>query len=529
MKLIEAMQLPSLQRARIVAGAKGAHNTIRLVNAVDLPDPLPWVTKGDFLLTTGFAWPSDDAEQRKLIYDLAGRGLSAVGMAVPHYFEEIPASARIAAEELQFPLIEIPWEVPFYSITEEILNSIVMVHYKQKEQSETIHRELMRIAVEAKSLKEITNTMGKLIGKSLIVQHPEGPVLASYAMREEGNLDASYSIDNEHLPQRLASFLREHKSMFSSRSKSQLVQISAHPDFGLPERYVCPIHLEHELVGLLWVFHPSLNEWLVPSIEYSALVVALHISRQRALVSLEAQLGYSFLDALFEGKFHSSAQTVHRAELLGYDSEESYSVCMAILDVSIPMSREGIMKREQLSERLKRGLQELKASSVLSFVQNQIFFLLPERIPAELLWQKIKALDISLAVSLAQRGFERVVLGYKEVNSIMKHLKFGQMHYYNDLLVPRVLRGDDAACSLFLDQLFSPIQSSKNSEVLMMTLLAFIRQGFHQKATAHVLNIHPKSLRYRLNHVTALTSMDLEDPETQFQLQLASKIMSFSS
>lgn len=60
------------------------------------------------------------------------------------------------------------------------------------------------------------------------------------------------------------------------------------------------------------------------------------MSQQRALVSLEAQLGYSFLDALLEGKLHQDAQAMRRAELFSFDPDVSYSVAMIVVNLPVP-------------------------------------------------------------------------------------------------------------------------------------------------------------------------------------------------
>jgi PucR family transcriptional regulator, purine catabolism regulatory protein len=527
LKLIDALKLPSLKQARVVAGMNGLGREIRWVHIVDLPDPLPWISSGDFLLTTGFAWPHDESALRMLIVEMAKRGLTGVALAVPHFFNKMPNAACKAAEELDFPLIEIPWEVPFNSVTEEILNSILAFHYKLQEQSEFIHRELFRVALEAKSLQDIAYTLGKLINKSVMIQHPEGPILAYFNVLHEEKPEMWDKEVKDIMLKQVFSRLIEHPSS-SIHLNSQSFRIPPTPEYGLLERLVCPIHIKREMAGLLWIFEGSspLHEQDVRSVEFAAIVIALHISQQRALVALEAQLGYSFLDALLEGRYHHSAQDMRRAELLGFDSEGAYSVGMVVLDLPVPLSREGILKRERLSERLKRDLQELQIPAVLSPVQNQLFFLLPERIPAKAIWPLIESPHLSFAVSLVHQGFGEVQQGFKEVCSIVSHLNFGNMYHYKDLLVPRVLMGDPEARSSFLNQLLAPIQKSKNGEELIKTLLMFTREGFHHKNTAAQLNLHIKTLRYRLDRVISLSGYDLNDPDTRFQLQLALKIQS---
>ncbi|MCU6793710.1 PucR family transcriptional regulator ligand-binding domain-containing protein [Paenibacillus sp. WQ 127069] len=527
MELLDALQLHSLQQARVVAGSQGLHRTIRWVHIVDLPDPLPWVQSGDFLLTTGYSWPREEAEQRNLIYGLAKQGLTGVGLAVPRFFDQFPTAACLAAAELNFPLIEIPWEIPFNTITEEIHNSILAQHYKFQEQSVYIHNELLRVALEATSLQDITSTLGRLIARTVIIQHTDGPLLADYMHADEGNQVSMQTAEHEVLPKELYTQVEDKRYLTTLRSSTQPLRVSAIPENSIPARLICPIHIKRELVGLLWIVEGEspIGELDIRAVQYASIVMALHISQQRALASLEAQMGYSFLDSLLEGHFNPTPQALRRSEVLGFNSEGVYSVGMIVLNSQVPMSREGILKREQLAEHLKRRLYELQTPAVLSFTQNQIFFLLPDQFPVGEMWATINAPDVSLAVSRPYRGFEKVQQSYKEVCSIMPHLVFGQFHYYEDLLVARILMGDKEARSSFFEKLFGPLRGIKNGDILIKTMLAAARSGFHLKNTAEELRIHPKTLRYRLDRAITIGGFDFGNTETQFNLQLAARIL----
>lgn len=74
MRLSQALALPALGEAEVVAGLGGVDREVRWAHVVDIPDPLPWVSAGQLLLTTGFAWPTAAEEQRRLVRDLGGEG-----------------------------------------------------------------------------------------------------------------------------------------------------------------------------------------------------------------------------------------------------------------------------------------------------------------------------------------------------------------------------------------------------------------------------------------------------------------------
>lgn len=154
---------------------------------------------------------------------------------------------------------------------EEILNSILAFHYKLQEKSEFIHRELVRIALEAKSLQDIAATLGSLIDKTVMIQHPEGPVLAYYSNSPENSWDSRKSSAKENSPKPPGSPLLLYPSLSTLPPESQPLHIAAEPEHGLPERFICPIHLKREFTGVLSIFAGSepIGELDVRSMQYA--------------------------------------------------------------------------------------------------------------------------------------------------------------------------------------------------------------------------------------------------------------------
>src|SRR5215467_7168264 len=187
MTVREALSLDSLKTARIVAGEAGVDRLVRWTHVVDLPDLAPWVRAGQLLLTTGLSWPKADAEQRSLIRQLADKKLTAVALAVPRYLEHFPHAARDEADRLELPLIEIPFEVPFAQITEELQRAIIAEQYQIVERSEQIHRELTRAAASGKNLDDLAHTLGILLERSVTFEDASGKLLAFH---DAGTTDA---------------------------------------------------------------------------------------------------------------------------------------------------------------------------------------------------------------------------------------------------------------------------------------------------------------------------------------------------
>ena len=524
MKLLEALDLPILESTRVVAGLAGLEHDVLWVHIVDLPDPLPWVRPGQLLLTTGYAWPRDEEAQRALVRALAERNLAGLGMAVPHFFEHFSQAAHEEADQVALPLLEVPWDIPFVQITEALHRAILDEQYQVIEQSEVIHRALTRAALEAGSLQEIAATLGRLIQRAITFEDTDGRVLAEYVIEQEEDEARRATRAGGRSPPELMASLESLGYLRAIRATNKPIHLPALPHLDFAARVVCPIRLKEELIGQVWIIEGEtpLSELDLRAAEHAAVVTALQIAHQRELTMLEGRLGYTFLDTLLEGRFEPTPHALERAQLLGFDPQGEYRVGLLVLDEPVPLSRDGLLRRDRLAEVLRRSLQSLGVQPLVSFSLNQISFLLPRRCVGDQLWNALAAEGASLAFGQQHSGIPGVQRSYQEAQSLLAYLPPNSFHYYETLLLPRVLLGDRDAHQAFLESLFGRLKLQRNGDILLETLLAWAQAGFHGAAVARHLSIHPKTLQYRLARAAELAELDLADADVRFRLQLAS-------
>jgi DNA-binding PucR family transcriptional regulator len=58
---------------------------------------------------------------------------------------------------------------------------------------------------------------------------------------------------------------------------------------------------------------------------------------------------------------------------------------------------------------------------------------------------------------------------------------------------------------------------------LLETLKAYLEEG-EQQAAARRLQVHPNTLRYRLDRIREISGADLDDPETRLNLSVALRV-----
>ena len=113
----------------LVSGQESAQAHVRWVHSTELPDPTPWLKGGELLLTTGMQLDGPKI-QREMIERLADHRIAGLGFGTGFAHKRLPAALVTAARKREFPLFEVPYELPFIAITERAFAQLVNERYE---------------------------------------------------------------------------------------------------------------------------------------------------------------------------------------------------------------------------------------------------------------------------------------------------------------------------------------------------------------------------------------------------------------
>src|SRR5438034_10372313 len=113
----------------LVSGQESAKAHVRWVHSTELPDPTPWLRGGELLLTTGLQLTGPKM-QRELIERLADHRIAGLGFGTGFAHKRLPAALVSAARKRDFPVFEVPYELPFIAITERAFAQLVNERYE---------------------------------------------------------------------------------------------------------------------------------------------------------------------------------------------------------------------------------------------------------------------------------------------------------------------------------------------------------------------------------------------------------------
>jgi PucR family transcriptional regulator, purine catabolism regulatory protein len=113
----------------LVSGQDSAQAHVRWVHSTELTDPTPWLKGGELLLSMGIQLDGPKA-QRELVDRLADHEIAGLGFGTGFAHKKLPAALVTAARKREFPLFEVPYELPFIAITERAFAQLVNERYE---------------------------------------------------------------------------------------------------------------------------------------------------------------------------------------------------------------------------------------------------------------------------------------------------------------------------------------------------------------------------------------------------------------
>ena len=300
----QTLALPALTGARIVAGHAGARRVVERVNVMEVPDILPWVKPRELLLTTGYPLRHSPAPLAELIADLDRAGLSAIAIKPHRYLGGLPPELLSAADELGFPVVELPDRVAFDDILTDVLSDVLDRQAAVLARADRVHRALAQIALEGGGLAELAAELSRILGGPVLVTTPDGRVLAEHGAAEVRHLPC---FDPGPGGQRL-------------RTEAEPAGLAVH---GGVQHALVPIVAGRVDHGRLAAFagRRAFDAADVAALERAATVAALAVVKQLAVAAVEDKYRADFLRDLLTGRLDDPHSAAVYAATLGWDIE----------------------------------------------------------------------------------------------------------------------------------------------------------------------------------------------------------------
>ncbi|MGN6168876.1 MAG: PucR family transcriptional regulator [Solirubrobacteraceae bacterium] len=522
--LVQELKLP------VHAGEDGLDLPVRWVHISELPDPTPWLSGGELLLTTGMQLKNAES-QRNFVERLAEHHLAGLGIGTGFRHQSVPEPLLETAAERAYPVIEVPYEVPFIAITEAAFTRLVNEHYAVLRRAIAAHERLERIVLSQRGLDALAAALASLIGGAVVVMGGRGERLVKRTFRRSLPDTALGELTHE---------LRERATRREARpfvpsfgldgDRGIALPVSAdggaRPDEAAPEAWLIAL----KDTG-------PLSDFDRLTLRQAVTIVALELLRDRVAGETERRLAGDVLRAMASGEL-GGAELARRLEPFGLDRE------VASIVAASDSVREGLepvraalagVLREEAVPAIVAEVPSLACALVAGMPESELLEVaqrLAPRLQDGLRGHVRVSVGRTVASGQARRSFHEAKCAL-EAASLAPDGDGGQngvggaptVASYKDLGSFQLLLSlqDDEALRLFCDSILGPIEASEGryGGELMRSLEAFIECNGQWERAARRLYCHRHTLRYRVRRIESLTGRSLSSARDRIEFWLA--------
>jgi PucR family transcriptional regulator, purine catabolism regulatory protein len=551
--MLTVSELLSDLDVRLLTGESAMDVPVRWVHISEIEDPTPWLSGGELLLTTGMQL--DTAErQREFIIRLADHQLAGLGFGTGFAHAEVPPALVQAAAERDFPVFEVPYDVPFIALTEAAFTQLVNEQYAVLRRALAAHERLERVVLSERGLDALASTLSTQIGAAVLVFDARGKPLVSKEFRRALEPDATARLQSELYSRRreARAFLPSHGDL---ADRSLALPVAADGGGGgesgragerVPEAWLVAIKDSGPL-----------SDFDRLTLHQAVMIVALELLRGRVAGDTERRLAGDVLAGLAQGEL-TGTELVRRLQPFGI-GETVASIAVQRPD---PWRGGPAAIEDALSAGLREDAVHCLVASVDTFTyalvagmeEEELFTL--ARSVAGRLPQAIGLKDGPLRVGVgravaaadARRSFHEArcaaqALALGVVGEPEAQIVNGSNGAHTNRSSPTVLMDgvrvatykelgsfqlllslqDDEALRLFCDSILGPIEAGEGhyGGELMRSLEAFIEENGQWERAAKRLYCHRHTLRYRIRRVEELTGRNLSSARDRIEFWLA--------
>jgi purine catabolism regulator len=465
----DIVDFPGL-RLRVVAGADRIANEVSWLHVSELADPTEFLEGGEFLLTTGLGLEDSAEAQRAYVRRLADHGLAGLGFGIGLGYAEPPAALLAEADRRGFPIVTVPYEVPFVAITKAALAHLANDQLEQLTEALAVHERLAAAVLGGADVDALLEIVCRHLDCSLRLTDDAGRVVAERhagpPLSFEGGLTLPVDVDGE---------------------AAALSAARAAAPFGEYDRLV----LHHGRTAL-----------------------AFELSRRRAVSAAELRLAGDLLDDLERGRL-DDREAERRLAAFGLEPSQPYAAVLVLAQNGASSER----LRRQVAEQLdRRAIQHIGTTR-----RDRAAFLVGADSEHE-----VQALARAVAERepTARVGIGRPARGHELGRSLLEARAALEavrtpVASYRDLGSLELLLGlPDAALRAFVDRVLG---ATARDASLVASLTALLETGCRWGEAAERLGVHRHTLRYRMEKLRDQSGRHPDNPDERMELWLAVK------
>jgi PucR family transcriptional regulator, purine catabolism regulatory protein len=490
----------------VLAGHDGLDASIRWVHATDLPDPSRYLRGGELILTNG-QWRHRRADSERFVDSVSAAGVVAIGYGLTKAATRTPKDLIAACEAAGLPLLQIPHDMAFVAISEEVASD----HAAQRERG--LVGRLRRDEVLLRSVSR----GGGLDGVLRILARDHG---VPFVLVDRAGQTIGGAVPDDDA-------LAVARAAAAGADPSQPTGTSAD---GVAVT-VFPVTAAGAVEALLVCFR-AIGEWSEDeqdAIRHELTFLGLELSRMLMSREFNERLADELLELVAEGEARTMELAARLRSFMIDPDRPLVAIALSVLDPDDT----GMTRR---AARAAGGMLSRRGVAGVAAVDGAVAIVIASSVDDATLAADLaqtlggEGVPVTAAVgSPSQTGVRGLRRSVAEARLAADYAQLrggaGGVTTYADAGSYRVLLAAQSADSraAFARAVLGPVldQDRDRGSDLIATLDAFLQDGGHWQRVAEELHLHVNTLRYRIGRVEQLTGRAVSSFEERVNLFIA--------
>ncbi len=529
--LREALQADLLQKCRLLTGQIGLDHEITWINILEILDDLNHLQKGEFLITTAYNLKNLSArEQEDIIRTMVKQQIAVLAIQTGYYLEEISNTFIEIARKYSLPLLHLPKEISFHSLTRTLISFINKNKTYYYDFREKTRKSLTEALLDGRDLPTLLEVLAAATGrKAIFFDALLQPLHVSSATYSAPPL---YCLCNETEFLALDALKEPQEFFFSWEGKILALLF-------------LPVRLGKEIYGYLALDKggQDFQEKDRIALRQAAPVFSMDFFRIDSKVKAQNIVLEEIIHRLLVGEM-TAAELADRYTQLGLDGETDYVVLVMDLESkTVSGQKIDFTEKRRLKKAVDFLLYQYRTSLALTvFYKGYFTVFLPSsrNTDAATFTKQINALleelqssfprySLQVGIGNCYGNLSAAALSYREALQSLTAIKTGLIKgkkflFYKDLGAYQLLLEitDQELLKRFCAgsaTLLFNYDRQKNKE-LLKTLQVYLKH-ININRTAAELFVHRHTVKYRLKKIFELTGIDPFDLTQHLFLQLS--------
>lgn len=511
----ELLKLEDFKDYVVVGGESGLDKEVKAVNVMDAPDVNEWIKGGEIVLTTGYLFRDNLPFLVELIEKINNAGASALFIKEQRFIGKIPACAIEKANELEFPLINMPKYDGFTNVINPVLSKLIFEQTQIIKHHEEIHREFTDIAIKGGDIAMTVKIMAEMLKRNVVFCDVLNDRIYSFPEKVE---------------------------------KAHFMEVR-------DENYTCMnVYMRHKVCGYIAIkgINYEAKNFELIVIENAMIVIQLILQKELSAMQLERKYRDQFVLDLIFGNISNLVDIENRAKLYKFRVNKNYRAVVFEMKEEL-RTKKTVCNLDEMEEQKNNIFQYIRKLLADKFSQvmytqlaDSVVFIIEEEYISEAANQNACEIIERVRKKTEETYEVSVRVGVGDVKKIIINISesYREAQYaiklsekinegntttvYSEMGMYKLLDkigGEEEVMSFCRGKLEPLLEyEKKNKAELLQTLISIIDNNWNLKETAQKEFVHYNTIKHRYHKIEEILGINFETVSNKLEVELAIKV-----